>query len=149
MSNVRRHKRSSVMPRSLHISHWFAVWLLLADVATAQQGAFVYEVPDGVFESGVRYSARLEEVQQSGDGTVMRFTFTSESQHLRSIVLFRGVCRFLNLKSKKTAELLKHGDDKETILVQTPEALSAMELSDRRRVFVTQDICAMSQPAPK
>ena len=134
---------------SLRFSTCFIVSLLLGSSAYAQHQRFVYEVRDGVFESGIPYSAKLEQLDQSDDGTVMRLTYVSESKHLRSIVLFRGVCVFMKLHSKDTAELVRHGDDTDTILVQFPTALTATDLNDRKRIFVTQSICTMSQPVPK
>lgn len=134
------------MPRPLHALRCASIALSATGLAIAQQPAFVYDVPDGTFEDGDHYSARLEQIQQSGDDTVMRFTFASASHHPSSIVLFRGVCQFLSLRHKPVAELLKHGDDRDTFVVRTLDTVSAAKSKDRQRVFVTSEICNMSRP---
>ena len=121
--------------------------LLLTCFAHAQQTRFVYNVPDGVLESGVHYSARLEELEPLKNQIIMRFSFSSESEHMQSLPLFRGMCAFMQTRAVNTAEIKKHGDDTNIFVVQFPENLSPANLNDRTRVFITPEICVMVQPA--
>lgn len=135
------------MRRSAWRGLWTACWVacVLPTAAPAQgqppTGRFVYEVPDGRLKGGVRYNIRIEEVERTADGIVLRVIQRSGPQHARRAASFRGVCAYMATHTKKLAELKLVGRDRNLIQVHFPAAVSQAELDDESRHFFTDTLC--------
>lgn len=116
--------------------------------AQAQSSRFVYEVPDGRLKGGVRYNIRLEEVERTADGIVLRVIQRSGPLHARRVASFRGVCAYMATQSKKLAEMKLVGRDRNLIQVLFPQKLSQAELDDESRHFFTDTLCNKLEAGP-
>jgi hypothetical protein len=135
---------------SLLVGCWMALALPNATQAQVQPRAprFVYDVPDGRLKGGARYSIRLEEVERTADGLVLRVIQRSGPQHARRVVSFRGICAYMATHDKKLAEVKLEGRERNLIHVHFPQKLSQAELDDESRHFFTDTLCSKLDAGP-
>lgn len=132
----------------LLIGFWLACSLPDATQAQPQPPRFVYDVPDGRLKSGARYNIRVEEVDRTAEGIVLRMVQRSGPLHARRAVSVRAICAYMAAHSKKIAEMKPPGRDRNLIQVHFPAKLSQAELDDESRHFFTDTLCKKLEAGP-